>query len=81
LFLPPFVIGPPCLCTSDVLLLALLGAASQQNNNLVPILAELDAVARAIVDSIFENAGAQAIEPGGVSVAPGRIEIFNELHH
>jgi hypothetical protein len=61
-FLPSFVRGPTFLRRRDVLLLALLRAAGNQNHKALAILAEVDSVAGAEVDFAFKNAGTNACD-------------------
>ena len=61
-FLSAFVVGPACLRGSDVLLLAFLGAATDQNDDAVAILAEVDAVTGAEVDLVFKDAGTDTLD-------------------
>jgi hypothetical protein len=56
--LPGFVVLPADFGVSDILLLAFLGAASEQDDKLVTVFAEIDPVAFARVDLQFQNAGA-----------------------
>jgi hypothetical protein len=54
------VVGPARLRGSDILLLAPFGPASQQNDDLLAILAEVDSIAGPEIDSIFEHARSHA---------------------
>src|SRR5260370_36744887 len=59
--LAAFVLLPESLCLFDVALLTLLRASAQQDDQTVSILAQIDAVAGAEVNAVFENASANAL--------------------
>jgi hypothetical protein len=60
-FLASFVINPTCLRRLNILVLAFLRTAADQNHNPFVIAAEVNAVARAEVDRVFKQAGADAL--------------------
>ena len=52
------------LCLADVFLLALLHAACEQNNKPITVSPEVDAVAGAKINLVFENAVADRLNVG-----------------
>ena len=58
LFLSSFVVGPTLLSGLNVLVLAFLGAASQQDHECLPLPAEINAVTWPEVDLVLPNADA-----------------------
>jgi hypothetical protein len=67
MFLPPFVIGPAFLRRRDIAVLPFLGAATDQDHKAFAVLAEIDAVAGAEINLVFENTRADALGVGQVA--------------
>ena len=64
MFLPLFVIGPARLSRRNVSVLPLLGPAANQDHKVLAVLTEIDTVAGAEINLIFENACADALGIG-----------------
>jgi len=58
----PFVVLPVGYGGGDIVLLALLGAAAEQDDQPLAILAEIDPITGAECDPEFENAGTDAFD-------------------
>ena len=63
-----FVVGPHGLGGADVGLLALFGAAGEEDDETIAVAGEVDAVAWSPVDAVFEDALADGFELGGVAL-------------
>jgi len=61
LLFSPFIILPAVKSGLDVLLLAFLGAAAEQNDEAVSVLAEINAVAGPEIDAALEHPGTDAL--------------------
>jgi hypothetical protein len=67
LLLPSFVILPAGQSCIDVALLALLRAATQQDDKLLAVFAEINPVARAEIELVFENSRADTLDVREIS--------------
>jgi hypothetical protein len=66
--LPVPVVFPIRLCLADVFLLALLRATREQNNEPVAVPPEVNAVAGAKINLVFENAVTNRFDVGQVTI-------------
>jgi hypothetical protein len=66
------------LCGSYVRILALLGAASEQYHQPVAVLAEVNSIAGAKVDSVFKNTGTKTLNIREVAL-PHAIERYRHF--
>ena len=66
--LPVPVVFPIRLCTADVFWLALLHATGEQNNEPVAVPPEVNAVAGAKINLVFENAVTNSLDVGKVTI-------------
>src|SRR5580692_4331116 len=65
---PPLVIRPQLLRPFDVALLALLGAAREQDHQCLAVAPEINPVARSPVDPVFENSLPYPLRVRGVAL-------------
>jgi hypothetical protein len=65
--LPVPVVFPICLCLADVFLLVLLRATREQNNEPVAVPPEVNAVAGAKINLVFENTVTNRFDVGQVA--------------
>jgi hypothetical protein len=67
MFFPSLVIGPAHLSGGDVAVLPFLCPATDQDYETLTVFAEIDAVAGAKIDLVFENAGSYTFRVGPVA--------------
>src|SRR5258708_37472207 len=72
LCLPSFISTPAFLRRGDILLLPLLRATADENDEAVTVLAEVDAVTRAEVDFVFIDTRADALGCREIPLLPPR---------
>jgi hypothetical protein len=67
MFFPPFVIGPAHLSRCNVVVLPFFGPATDQDHKTLAVLAEIDAVARAEISLVFEDAFSDTFGVGQIT--------------